>query len=118
MFVTDEEEDNPLDEGQSKERSGEVISCGESLGISMLHELQDSMKQALASGLPVEIDASAVERVDAAGLQLLCAFVRDAASSGREIRWSGITGALAASARLLDLHNLLDFPNDDIDPNT
>jgi ABC-type transporter Mla MlaB component len=91
-----------------------VISCGELLGISMLHELHESMKQALASGLPIEIDASSVERVDAAGLQLLCAFVSEATASRRMLRWRQPTRALRDAVRLLELNNLLALPVGDL----
>jgi ABC-type transporter Mla MlaB component len=90
-----------------------VVSCGEMLGISTVHDLQDSLKQSLASGLPIEIDASVIESADAAALQLLCAFARDAASSGYPIRWYQPTQVLINAAKLLQVQNLLALPDDD-----
>jgi ABC-type transporter Mla MlaB component len=104
------EESKTADTEPSNGNQVTIVSCGDLLGISMLHEFQDSLKQALASGLTVEIDASAVKRIDAAGMQLLCSFVCDAIASGQEIRWCRPSQALATSVRLLGLQNLLVFP--------
>jgi ABC-type transporter Mla MlaB component len=84
-----------------------AISCGKVLGISTVNELYCSLKQSLESGLVIELDASRVERIDTAALQLLCAFVRDSASSGRRIQWRRPTQALITSAKLLQIQDLL-----------
>jgi ABC-type transporter Mla MlaB component len=84
-----------------------VISCGKVLGISTANELYILLKQSLESGLTIELDASCVERVDTAALQLLCAFVCDSASSGNRIRWHRPAQILVTSAKLLEIHNLL-----------
>ncbi len=62
-----------------------------------------------ASG-PVAIDASAVERIDTATLQLLYAFVRDRLNSDREVTWQGVTAALTDAARLLGVRDPLCLP--------
>jgi ABC-type transporter Mla MlaB component len=86
-----------------------VISFGKVLGISTANELYLSLKQSLESDLTIELDASFVERVDTAALQLLCAFVCDSTSSGRRIRWHRPTQILISSAKLLEIHHLLDL---------
>jgi hypothetical protein len=98
--------------GQPNSMQMTVVACGEILGISSVHDLQDSLKHSLASGLPIEIDASVVESADAAAIQLLCAFARDAASSGYPIRWDRPTQVLINTAKLLQVQNLLALPND------
>ena len=98
--------------GQPKSMQTSVVSWGEMLGISTVHDLQDSLKQSLASGLPIEIDVSVVESADAAAIQLLCAFARDAASSGYRIRWDRPTQVLINTAKLLQVQNLLALPDD------
>jgi ABC-type transporter Mla MlaB component len=84
-----------------------VISCGKVLGISTVNEFYLFLRQAFESELPIKIDASRVEQVDAAALQLLCAFVCDLAASGRKIQWSHPTPILISSAKLLQIHDLL-----------
>jgi len=100
--------------GQPESTRTVAVSCGESLGISTVHDLCDSLQQSLASGLPIEIDASAVESADAAAMQLLCAFAREATTSGCSIRWYRPTEVLISTAKLLQVQNLLVLPNDEI----
>jgi ABC-type transporter Mla MlaB component len=99
--------------GQLESMRTAAVSCGESLVISTVHDLHDSLKQSLVSGLPIELDASLVESVDAAAMQLLCAFARDASSSGHPIRWYRPTQVLIDAAKLLQVHALLALPADE-----
>ena len=55
----------------------------------------------------VALDASAVERVDTATMQLLCAFVRDRSSRKQSVVWRGQSRALHDAVRLLGLGSLL-----------
>ena len=57
----------------------------------------------------VTLDASAVERVDTATMQLLCAFVRDRISRNQSILWRGKSQALQDAVRLLGVAALLGF---------
>jgi ABC-type transporter Mla MlaB component len=102
ISATNKSDDLPLDQEPIT-----TVSCGKVLGISTVNELYCSLKQSLESGLMIELDVSHVERIDTAALQLLCAFVCDSASSGRRIQWRRPTQALIASARLLQIHDLL-----------
>jgi ABC-type transporter Mla MlaB component len=97
----------PLD-GKTKT----VISLDKVLGISIAYELYLSLKQSLESGLMVELDASCVERVDTAALQLLCAFICDSTATGRRIQWYRPTSVLISSAKLLQIHRLLALPDE------
>lgn len=72
--------------------------------------LKQSLCEALAQDGPVQLDVSAVERVDTATMQLLCAFVRDRAEQQRETRWLGDSSAIREAARLLGITNLLSLP--------
>ncbi len=51
----------------------------------------------------VLLDASNVERIDTAALQLLFAFVRDRRAGGLEVSWQGSSAALLDAADLLDM---------------
>ncbi len=83
------------------------ISCGDSLDITQVSELHARLGEALAAGGAVVLQASAVERADAAALQLLCSFFREAAERGVSLRWESPSAALLDAARLLDLQQCL-----------
>ena len=58
----------------------------------------------------VTIDVSALERVDAAALQVLCAFVRDRKTQGRSVEWLGESATFSEAVRLLGLASVLNVP--------
>jgi ABC-type transporter Mla MlaB component len=55
----------------------------------------------------VTLDVSAVERVDTATMQLLCAFVRDRSGRNQSVSWRGESQALQDAVRLLGIGALL-----------
>jgi len=68
------------------------------LGQLLLHIEQSS---------PVYIDASQVERVDTAALQLLVAFLRDRKAEQRAVVWLDCSDAMVRAARALGLAGAL-----------
>lgn len=66
--------------------------------------------QAALAAPSAELDASAVERVDTAALQLLAVFRREAASKGLAVAWTGASAALCDAAALLGLAHTLELP--------
>ncbi|MFL6550632.1 MAG: lipid asymmetry maintenance protein MlaB [Povalibacter sp.] len=58
----------------------------------------------------VVIDASAVERVDTATMQLLCAFVRERVGADREVTWHSPSAAVLEASKLLGVTELLCLP--------
>jgi len=89
---------------QGPEGSGEIrVACGDSLDISIAGELRGRLGEALTAGGPVVLEASAIERADAAALQLLCAFFNEAGERGVAVRWEAPSEALLDAARLIDL---------------
>ena len=73
------------------------------LGIECLAELQAALQLHLDEEGPLALSGDQVERVHAAGLQLLHAFVRDRAACGRQTTVTGASPTLAAAARQLAL---------------
>lgn len=57
--------------------------------------------------IDVTLDVSAVERVDTATMQLLCAFVRDRSGRKQNVTWRGESQALQDAVRLLGVGELL-----------
>jgi ABC-type transporter Mla MlaB component len=71
--------------------------------------LRASLVKRLTDAASVQIDASAVQRIDTASLQLLAAFARDRRDAGLGIEWLGIPASLTDVARFLDLTSVLGF---------
>jgi ABC-type transporter Mla MlaB component len=57
----------------------------------------------------VQIDASAVQRIDTATLQLLAAFVRDLRADARMVEWTECSAVLRRAAHALGLASALDL---------
>ena len=75
--------------------------------IRTINTLQAELAERLDESGTVQIDGSAVDRVDTAGLQLLAAFVRDLQAEARSVEWVGCSVALRRSANALGLGTAL-----------
>jgi len=87
------------------------------LGSTSLRDVtafQAELAERLDDSGPVQIDASTVQRVDTATLQLLAAFVRDLRADARVVEWTGCSPALRRAAHSLGLTDALDLA---LDPN-
>jgi phospholipid transport system transporter-binding protein len=73
--------------------------------------LKSSLLDLLMDKNPVTIDVRAVERIDTAALQVLCAFVRDRKAAGGNVLWIGCTESFSEAIRLLGLQKVLDIPD-------
>lgn len=83
-----------------------VIALGDSLTIADIGARHAEWKKTLATGGPIEVDASALKTVDTAAFQLLTALARDVAFS-----WRGAPSeALRHGAGRLGLKTLLRLP--------
>jgi ABC-type transporter Mla MlaB component len=71
--------------------------------------LKTSLCAIAGESTDVTLDVSAVERVDTATMQLLCAFVRDRIGRQQNITWRGESQALRDAVRLLGVGALLGF---------
>jgi len=84
------------------------LDLGEALDIAHVSQLYDRLHGALQQGRELPLDASRLERVDAAGLQLLSAYGRELRNIGAAIAWRGEpSAALRDAAALLDLEEVL-----------
>ena len=73
------------------------------LGIESVAELQAALQPHLEDDEPIALAGDRVERVHAAGLQMLHAFVRDRAARGQQTTVTHASPTLAAAARQLGL---------------
>jgi ABC-type transporter Mla MlaB component len=78
--------------------------------IRTINALQTELAERLDESGKVQIDATAVDRVDTAGLQLLAAFVRDVRAEQRAVEWVGCSDALRKAATALGLEAALCLP--------
>jgi anti-anti-sigma regulatory factor len=93
-------------------QAGEVRLVFEpTLSISGARELRDQLEPLLAGSERLVLDASRVERIDAATLQMLAAFVASAYGAKRDTHWQGMSPAFRNAAALLDLNGLLGVPS-------
>jgi ABC-type transporter Mla MlaB component len=87
-----------------------LVYCSPECNISVAQDLYDTLQAALGAQCPVVLDATHVERVDTAVLQMLCAFVRDAQASGIVVQWRQPSPALENAAQLLNVRTCLALP--------
>jgi len=80
------------------------------LDVARARDLYHTLNAALAGATTLELDASRVERIDTAALQLLAVFCRAAHEAGRRLRWRAASPAFSNAAALLDLDDLLGGP--------
>lgn len=80
-----------------------VIDCGESLNIAGVGDLYAKLLKLLADGQAVKLDVSKIERIDAAALQMLYSFSKEAEEHGNAIDWSDASDAFCRNANLLGL---------------
>jgi ABC-type transporter Mla MlaB component len=71
--------------------------------------LKEALLQMQETDAVVTLDVAAVERVETASLQVLCAFVTGRRAAGRAVRWQGESAALTQAAQLSGLAALLDL---------
>jgi anti-anti-sigma regulatory factor len=72
--------------------------------------LQTTLTALLATPAEVTLDASAVQRIDTATLQLLVAFAIARRAAGRALRWHSPTTVLVGAAERLGLEGALQLP--------
>jgi phospholipid transport system transporter-binding protein len=78
--------------------------------IRTINALQTELAERLDESGNVQIDGTAVDRIDTAGLQLLAAFVRDLRAEQRAVEWVGCSDALRKAATALGLEAALCLP--------
>jgi anti-anti-sigma regulatory factor len=87
----------------SKNDSDMIIDCGESLDVSVIMDFRALILQAMASDDEIILDATQLERIDGAAMQLLTALFKDADETNHPIRWKSSSDALMNAARLSGL---------------
>ena len=87
-----------------------AIVLGDSLTITQVMPLYNELKQALTKHKQIVLEAAAVDAVDAAGLQLLDALMREAQACQVEVTWHEPSAMLSQSAKTLGLAGKMRLP--------
>ncbi len=80
-----------------------VIECGEALGIADVGDLYAKLLIEVAEGHAIRFNASDIERIDAAALQIIYAYSKEAEKQGHALVWEAPSEAFIRSAKLLGL---------------
>jgi anti-anti-sigma regulatory factor len=80
-----------------------VIDCGDALGISSVGDMHTRILMELSEGYEIQFDVSQIERIDAAALQMIYAFSKEADTNGTPLVWDEPSEAFIRSAKLLGL---------------
>jgi len=78
------------------------IKLQSELNIRQVAELKEQLNNALSAD-NIVLDASAIEVVDAAGLQLLLAFIQQARLKNITIQWGDLSEGFLNAAKLMGL---------------
>jgi anti-anti-sigma regulatory factor len=89
-----------------------AVPLGADLGIEAATDLKQQLAPHLAQP-QLALDASAVQRVHTASLQVLCTFVRERQQAGHRTEFSDSSPALRDAARLLGVAVQLGLPSSD-----
>ncbi len=79
------------------------------LGIADAHLLYEKLNAVLAAATPVVINASRVERLDAAVMQVLTGFCRAARERSLALSWQHPSPTLQQAVRLLGLESIFEM---------
>lgn len=91
-----------------------VIDCGVVLGIANVADIYTRVLSSLAEGHIIQFDVSKIERIDAAAMQLIYAFSKEAAKQGYVLLWEGASEAFVCSAKMLGLATLMNMTDNAI----
>ena len=84
-----------------------VVTCDESIDITIVHELHAHLNKAIQDQQSVELDAGQVERADTAVIQSLAAFFRAAAGAGLTVKWRSASEELKNAVALIGMSEAL-----------
>lgn len=87
-----------------------VVTLDSNVTIASARVLHEQLQTLLEQQTPISLDASGVERADAAALQLFCSLFRTAELQQLSCQWSGISDAMRQAALLCGLEQALAMP--------
>ncbi|HEY4091219.1 MAG TPA: STAS domain-containing protein [Luteibacter sp.] len=94
----------------SKDATLAPLALEADLRIGAAPALRDTLLAALNAGAAIQLDGTAVAQVDAAALQVLAAFSRDARAASVAVDWVGASDTLRRGVTVLGLNALIELP--------
>lgn len=98
---------------ESVERADGPVILASALGIQNIYELTAQLAAALDAEGPITLDASNVDSLDTAAIQVLVAFANSVLAESRALQWLNPSHVTREHTELLDLDRFLGI---DIDP--
>jgi len=89
--------------------TGDIVLTG-SLGIAEAEAMHQTLSAILDAQVDISIQSEALSRVDAAGVQLMYAFVKEARVRSITLTWESVSDALLEAATALGLNESMGFP--------
>ena len=99
--------ENDISEEINKSKNESVLKLGNILGISDINELHKTLHDLIDTKRDILIDASDIQSIDTAVLQLLTAFCLKVNNNGYNIKWKNPTQTFIDRCCLLNLEELL-----------
>lgn len=93
-------------------RSSHPIKLPTELGVEQADSLRETLMKRLDDVKGVTLDASDIQRIHTAALQLFCMFCRDRRAAGHETTWHQPSPVLRSAAALLGATTLLSLGQD------
>ena len=87
------------------------ISLDKSCDISKAEGMHERLEALLNGSNPIEVDASAVERIDTSHMQLLASFIRTLNQHHIDVRITSPSSGFVEAARLIGLAPLFGIQN-------
>lgn len=87
--------------------SAHRIALPNRLGIANVTAFKEVLTGCFEQSGPIHVEADAVERIDAAGLQLMFAFVTAAQERGQPVEWKAPSEVVLKTATMLGLAEAL-----------
>ena len=85
-----------------------MLDCGEFLDITQIQQWQTAaLAQLVGITEDLNIDVSALQKIDTAGIQALVAVVQYVEARGHNVVWSELSPAFINAATILGLQNTL-----------
>jgi len=86
-----------------------VIDCGDVLDIANVADMYTRVLSSLADGHAIQFDASKIECIDTAAIQMFYAFSKEVGKYGYVLLWEGVSEACVRSAKILGLATLMNM---------
>lgn len=102
-----DENKTTVEQGTDEVMESRQIRCGTVFDISLAGQKYAELAEVLKEPGAVQLSARELQKIDAAGLQLLVAFFREAEKLQKDVSWLDTSEVLVDAARLLGLDTQL-----------